>query len=54
MSIQTMNQLAEIAFRIREMREIMGYSIPTMAEKTEVSVAEYEAYEQGRTDLPLT
>ncbi len=54
MSIQTMNQLAEIAFRIREMREIMGYSIPTMAEKTEVSVAEYEAYEQGRTDLPFT
>ncbi|MCQ2470905.1 MAG: AMP-binding protein [Clostridia bacterium] len=54
MGNQTMTQLAEIAFRIREMRQILGYSIPTMAEKTEVSAAEYEEYEKGHTDLPFS
>ncbi|MCQ2480052.1 MAG: AMP-binding protein [Clostridia bacterium] len=54
MGNQTMTQLAEIAFRIREMRQILGYSIPTMAEKTEVSAAEYEEYEKGQTDLPFS
>ena len=41
------NPLMEIAERIREMREIVGYSEAEMAEKTEVSVEQYHSYEQG-------
>ena len=47
-------QLLEIAERIRDMREIMGYSEAEMAEKTEVSLALYKAYETGEVDLPFT
>ena len=55
MSTQTgLSQLLEIARRIREMREIMGYSEAEMAEKTEVTVDDYLAYERGERDLPFT
>ena len=43
----------EIAERIREMREIVGYSEAEMAEKTEVSVEQYHSYEQGTVDFRL-
>ena len=48
------NPLMEIAERIREMREIVGYSEAEMAEKTEVSVEQYHSYEQGAVDFPFT
>ena len=55
MNTQTdLNQLSAIASRLREMREILGWTTEDMAEKTEVSVAEYELYEAGRTDMPFT
>ena len=54
MSGQTNTQLFEIAERIKEMREILGYSVSQMAEATEVSTAEYENYESGAEDLPFT
>ncbi len=54
MSSQTMTQLAEVASRIKEMREIMGFSVFSMANKTDVSVEEYEAYEGGKADLPFS
>ena len=38
-------KLQEVAERIREMREIAGFSEGQMAEKTEVSVEEYAMYE---------
>ena len=47
-------QLQEIAERISDMREVMGYSEAEMAEKTEVSLALYKAYESGEVDLPFT
>ena len=49
-----MTQILEIAFRIKEMREIMGYSVEEMAQKAEVTAEEYEAYENGKVDLPFT
>ena len=52
MSSQT--QLMEIALRIREMREIEGYTVEQMAEKTEVSAELYRSYESGSADLPFT
>ena len=50
----TKSQLLEVAARIREMREIMGFSQNTMAQKTDLSLEEYKAYESGETDLPFT
>ena len=47
-------QLLEIAVRIREMREIMGYSEAQMAEATEVTPETYRSYETGEIDLPFT
>ncbi|MBQ6852279.1 MAG: AMP-binding protein [Oscillospiraceae bacterium] len=48
------NQLMDIAMRIRDMREILGYSMQKMAELTEVSEAVYRQYESGTVDLPFT
>ena len=50
----TENQLQEIALRIREMREILGYSMQKMAYLTEVSEEAYRLYESGSVDLPFT
>ena len=55
MKTQTdLSQLSAVASRLREMREIMGWTAEEMAEKTEVSVEEYRQYEAGRTDMPFT
>ncbi len=50
----SLNQLQEIALRIREMRGIMNYSVDEMAEKTELTVQQYRQYESGSVDLPFT
>ena len=50
----TSTQLMEIAQRIREMREILGFSIEKMAAETEVSTDLYRQYESGSIDLPFT
>ncbi|MBR3300426.1 MAG: AMP-binding protein, partial [Clostridia bacterium] len=49
-----MTQLKDIAFRIREMREIMGFSVEEMAEKTEITPERYISYENCESDLPFT
>ena len=48
------SNLFEVAQRIREMREIMGFSTSEMAEKTEVSEDQYLRYETAADDLPFT
>ena len=47
-------RLKEVAARIKEMREIAGYSEAEMAEKTDVTVEEYLQYEKGEADFPFT
>ncbi|MEE0946277.1 MAG: AMP-binding protein [Acutalibacteraceae bacterium] len=47
-------QLMEMASRIKEMREIMGWSIAEMAEKTEVSEEKYISYESANADIPFS
>ena len=47
-------KLLEVAGRIREMREIFGYGVSEMAQKTEVSEADYLDYESGKKDFPFT
>ena len=55
MTIQTtVNQLMEVALRIRELREIVGFSTEEMARRTGVSEEQYLAYEMGAEDLPFT
>ncbi len=54
MSNTAKNQLLEIAARIKEMREIMGYSTAEMAAKVEVTEATYVAYESGNDDMPFS
>ena len=48
------NQLMDIAMRIRDMRDILGYSIQKMAELTGFSEEDYRQYESGTVDLPFT
>ncbi len=48
------NQLKRIALRIREMRQILGYSTSKMAELTDLSEETYVSYESGTVDLPFT
>ena len=50
----TLNRLSEVASRIKEMREIMGWSYAEMAEKSEVTLKEYNLYESGTVDMPFT
>ena len=54
MSKQDNDKLWEVAVRIREMREICGFSKEQMAEKTEVTLQEYSDYEDGKLDFPFT
>ena len=48
------NQLMDVAQRIREMRQIVGYTVAQMAEKTELPETLYQQYEAGSIDLPFT
>lgn len=50
----TLMQLSEIATRIKELREIMGYSVAQMAEKTNIDETQYLSYESGKTDIPFS
>ena len=55
MSVQAaMTQLSEVASRIKEMREIMGWDEAFMAKMTEVDESEYRLYENGKADMPFT
>ena len=51
---KTLMQLGEVASRIREMREINGWSVEEMALKTEVAASEYLMYENAEADIPFT
>ena len=50
----TLNQLSEIATRIKELREIMGFSTALMAERTDVDENMYVTYESGKVDIPFS
>ncbi len=48
------NSLLQVAERIKELREIFGYSVDEMAKKTEVEACTYLNYEAGTVDLPFS
>ena len=47
-------ELQDLALRVRELREIAGYTEEEMAEKTEVSLEDYRSYEAAEKDIPFT
>ncbi|MDD5898444.1 MAG: AMP-binding protein [Clostridia bacterium] len=51
---QAEQQIQEISLRIREMRQIMGYSTAEMAIRTQVTEPTYVEYENGTVDLPFS
>ena len=50
MSADTGKKLQEMAARIREMREIIGYTVAHMAKLTGVTEQEYQDVEAGKVD----
>ncbi len=54
MSTVGTDKLLEVAARIREMREICGFTETEMADKTEVSVDDYVLFETGKKDFPFS
>ena len=50
----TLNQLSEVATRIKELREIIGFSVKEMTEKTNVTKEQYLLYESGKEDIPFS
>jgi len=48
------DQVLQIARRIKALREISDYTADEMAKACGVSPEEYEAYESGRTDIPIS
>ncbi len=54
MATMANDKLYEVAQRIREMREIAGFTVAEMAEKTEVSPEEYTKLEAGELDFPFS
>lgn len=46
-------ELKQIADRIRGLREIKGMEPDTIARELAISIAEYELYESGATDIPV-
>ena len=51
---ETVTMLKDVASRIREMREITGYSADEMARWTGVTPKDYRRYEAGSEDMPFT
>lgn len=47
-------QLGLIALRIKDLRDIAGLTTAQVAEKTGISLAEYEAYETGTRDFSFS
>ncbi len=48
------NKLVEVSARIKELRDIYNLTDVEMAKKTEVSLEEYRAYENGTDDMPFS
>ncbi len=46
-------KIQEVASRIRELRQISGFSVEEMAQRTDVSVEEYLQYESGSRNMSI-
>ena len=48
------NQIKQIAMRIKELREIYGITLESLAKELEIPKDQYEVYESGDTDIPVS
>lgn len=48
------DQVMQIAMRIADLREASDYSVEEMAHACGIPQAEYESYESGRSDIPIS
>lgn len=49
-----MDNLKEVALRVKEMRELSGISVHEMAEATDMSIEDYLALEEGQVDFTFS
>ncbi len=54
MTQSSSEKLWEVATRIKDMRDVVGLSESEMAERCDVTLAEYLDYEAGKTDFPFS
>ena len=47
-------QVKQIAQRIKELRDIIGLEADEVAEKLGISIAQYQSYEDGLDDIPIS
>jgi transcriptional regulator with XRE-family HTH domain len=47
------DQIQQIAYRIRDLREIAGISIEDLSKELDISSEEYKRYESGDIDIPI-
>ena len=49
-----LEQTRLVAMRIRELRDIVGYTVEEIAAKLNISAEKYSQYEQDGTDIPIS
>ena len=49
-----LEQTRLVAMRIRELRDIAGYSVEDIADKLKIDASRYAQYEQDGTDIPIS
>jgi transcriptional regulator with XRE-family HTH domain len=48
------DQIRQIAIRIKELREIHGITLESLAKEFEITKVQYEEYESGEIDIPVS
>jgi transcriptional regulator with XRE-family HTH domain len=48
------DQIRQIAIRIKELREIHGITLESLAKEFEITKEQYEEYESGEIDIPVS
>jgi len=51
---ETTTAIRDVALRVRELREVSGFSQEQVAEKLGISIDVYKTYEEGGVDLPFS
>ena len=49
-----MDELKELAARIRELREVCGYTQEELAKELHIDAATYRGYEESAADIPIS
>ena len=47
-------KIKQIARRLKELREISGLSVESLAQDLKITTTEYQNYENGQSDIPVS